>query len=375
MDPIMQMSEIERLVERSRVIICLGSGGVGKTTSSVTLALIGAKLGKKVGLLSIDPAKRLADALGISLGSELKKVEFGDHHKLPGEVYAAMLDQKAVFDEMVDRFSRTSEVKQRIYENSIYKQVSTNLGGPLEYMALAKLQKMTDDPSFDLIVLDTPPDTHALDFLMRPNVLSGFMEKGVINWLIKPFLLAQKLGAAKLLRVGGKMMSGISAITGINMLKMLSEFLVLMEDVIKGFNIAGEKVSRILREDTTNFVLVAAPHNAAVRSAENLLNELGANHYRLGGLLINRCFPRQMSESIEDWKKHSKELDPYEPGFNMLDAQRSSALALIDKLKKLKDQRFGAGVPTILVEERKQMIHSVEHILSFAAAVAGSEHI
>lgn len=373
MEAKMQMTETEKLVERSRVIICLGSGGVGKTTSSVTLALLGAKMGKKVGLLSIDPAKRLADALGISLGSDLKKVDLRNQG-LPGEVHAAMLDQKAVFDEMVDRFSKTSEIRQRIYDNSIYKQVSTNLGGPLEYMALAKLQKMTDDPSFDLIVLDTPPDTHALDFLMRPNVLSGFMEKGVINWLIKPFLLAQKLGAAKILRVGGKMMSGISAITGINMLKMLSEFLVLMEDVIKGFNVAGEKVSRILREDTTSFILVAAPHNAAVRSAENLLNELGANHYRLGGLLINRCFPKQMSQSLDEWKSNTDDLSLYAPGFKMLDALRTNQLALVDKLKNLKNHRFGADVPAIMVEERKQMIHTVEHVLAFASAVAGSEN-
>ena len=194
------------LIHDHRFIVTLGSGGVGKTTTAVALAVLAAMEGKKVGLLSIDPAKRLADAMGIKLGSALSPIKIPGSD-MKGSLHGAMLDQKAVFDEMVDRWAPSKSIKEKIYENSIYKEVSANLGGPLEYMALAKLQAMSEDDSFDLIVLDTPPDTHALDFLERPNALSGFTEGGVMTWLIKPFYLAQKLGAGKLLRASGKLMS------------------------------------------------------------------------------------------------------------------------------------------------------------------------
>ena len=215
------------LIAKHRVIVAVGSGGVGKTTTSAALATLGAKMGRKVALISIDPAKRLADAMGISLGSTFSKVEFPENLEVSGSVFGAMLDQKAVFDEMVQKWAKSDKVREKIYANSIYQAVSENLGGPLEYMALAKLHAISEDSTFDLIIVDTPPDTHALDFLDRPNALAGFMERGVMTWLIKPFHIAQKLGAGRIIRAGGKMMSGIAAVTGVKMLQMLAEFLIL----------------------------------------------------------------------------------------------------------------------------------------------------
>ena len=366
---------VVQLVEKSRILVALGAGGVGKTTSSIALAVIGAMLGKKVGLLSIDPAKRLADALGIELGSELKKIDLSKSGQLSGEIYGAMLDQKAVFDEMVERFTASAEIRTKIYKNSIYKEVSENLGGPLEYMALAKLQKMAEDQSFDLIVLDTPPDTHALDFLMRPNVLAGFMEKRVMTWLIKPFHLAQKLGAGKLLRAGGRLMSGISNVTGVKMLQMLSEFLVLMEDVIKGFNLAGQKVSELLRQDSTKFVLVAAPHNAAFRSAENLMQELHKNNYPLGALLINRCFPANMLEARSQLEQNWDMVHEYRSGLAVIANAMDHSQLLIEQLCNDTSKLFATAPVMVRVEERTQMIHSLASLLDFSLEVAGSAQI
>lgn len=356
------------LVRKHRFIVTLGSGGVGKTTSAVALAVLGAMEGKKVGLLSIDPAKRLAQAMGISLGSSLTEV------KLPvpgikGSLYGAMLDQKAVFDEMVERWTPNEKVRNKIYENSIYKEVSENLGGPLEYMALAKLQAMSEDKSFDLIVLDTPPDSHALDFLERPNALSGFTEGGVMTWLIKPFHLAQRMGAGKIFKAGGKLMSGISSVTGVKMLQMLAEFLVLMEDVIKGFSQAGMEIQSILKSEHTTFVLVAAPHNAAIRSGEGLVRELKSKGFPLGGVFLNRFTPTDLIESLDRVESQGVML----PGKDILHTKIKKTEQLARHLKEYISQNFDEKSPIVKIEEYKQFIHSLDSVIGFSNALASSE--
>lgn len=362
------LCEMENILKKSRVIVTVGSGGVGKTTSSIAMALIGARLGKRVGLLSIDPAKRLADALGIKLGSELSRVQLKADIK--GTLDAAMLDQKAVFDEMVRRFAPSASVAEKIFKNSIYKEVSTNLGGPLEYMALAKLESMLRSGSYDLIVVDTPPDSHALDFLARPNILSGFIESGVMSWMIKPFHLAQKLGAGAIFKAGGKIMSGISSITGMKMLKLLAEFLVLMEEVIIGFNRVGREVSQTLKAESTGFVLVSAPYNNAVRSAAHLLQELKANNYPLLALVMNRNLPFALQSSIQQYQGSASPVAPeLRSGLEILQNRQRYAASLTEELLEKAKASAGKDVHLLLLEEQGQMIHSEDTLWGFADAL------
>ncbi|WP_141735382.1 ArsA family ATPase [Oligoflexus tunisiensis] len=358
---------LEAWIKSSRILVTVGSGGVGKTTSSIALALLGARLGLRVGLLSIDPAKRLADALGIPLGSELSRVRL--QRQVPGEVEAAMLDQKAVFDDMVRRFAPNTKTASRIFENSIYKEVSSNLGGPLEYMALAKLETMLSQGRYDLIVLDTPPDTHALDFLARPNILSGFIEHGVMSWMIKPFHLAQKLGAGAIFKAGGKVMHGISSITGIKMLKLLAEFLVLMEEVIIGFNRVGREVSVALKQNSTGFVLVSAPTDNAVRSASYLLQELKNNQYPLLTVIMNRNLPFALQEAAKAWEQSDRHWTELRPGFAVISRRHHYAASQAGKLAAEAQQLFGKSVPLLLLEEQRQMIHSEESLWQFTDAL------
>ncbi len=359
---------MESILDKSRIVVTVGSGGVGKTTSSIAMALIGAKLGKRVGLLSIDPAKRLADALGIKLGSELTRVQL--KAEIKGSLDAAMLDQKAVFDEMVRRFAPNSNVAERIFQNSIYKEVSSNLGGPLEYMALAKLESMLRSKQYDLIIVDTPPDSHALDFLARPNILAGFIESGVMSWMIKPFHLAQKLGAGAIFKAGGKVMSGISSVTGVKMLKVLAEFLVLMEEVIIGFNRVGRDVSQALKADTTGFVLVSAPYNNAVRSASHLLQELKTNHYPLLALIMNRNLPFTLQGAVETIKGGAESLEAeLIPGLKVLENRQRYAASLTDELYTKAKLSQGKDVHLLLLEEQGQMIHSEDTLWGFVDAL------
>ena len=292
------MSNFQELIENSRVVICLGAGGVGKTTSSIALGMIAATAGKRVGLLSIDPAKRLADALGIKLSSELTEVDLPGIQAKGGSLKAAMLDQKVVFDEMVRRFAKNKKQQDRIFQNRLYISASNKFGGALEYMALAKMQTMIDSGAYDLIVLDTPPDAHAIDFLERPAILSGFMDSKVMTWLIKPIHLAQKVGLSKVMSMGEKLAGGIAEVTGLAALRVLAEFLVMMQDVIEGFNQAGRKVIQELQRDTTRFVLVTTLRSSPVRSAEKIAQLLVEKGFRLDGLLVNRCLPEEVAASI-----------------------------------------------------------------------------
>lgn len=287
------------LLASKKIVVLLGAGGVGKTTTSIATALLAAQNGRRVALLSIDPAKRLAAALGIPLGNQLRRIEFPPELGVKGTVDAAMLDQKAVFDGMVRRYSPSDDVYNRILAHPVYRAASTNLSGPLEYMALAKLQELAEDHRYDIVVLDTPPDSHALDFLERPNVLAGFMENRVMSWMIKPFLFTGKLGLGKLLNAGEKLMGGVAKVTGVSALRTFGEFLVLMQEVIEGFHASGEKIVGLLRLPSTSFFLVTVPTPAATRSARNIAKALAALRYRSDALIINRCLPEDVVKALE----------------------------------------------------------------------------
>jgi anion-transporting ArsA/GET3 family ATPase len=293
------MTLVQRLKEK-RVVILLGAGGVGKTTSSVAVALQSALQGRRVALLSIDPAQRLAAALGIELSGDLRSIDLKAHGiAAAGSLDAAMLDQKAVFDAMVRRHAPNPQIAFKILQHPVYQAASTKLIGPLEYMALAKLQDLAEDPRYDLIVLDTPPDTHALDFLARPNVLGGFFENKVMSWLIKPFLLAGKFGLGKMFSVGEKLMGGVAKVMGVTALHSFADFLVLIQEVLEGFNTSGDKVVKLLRKPETAFVLVTVPSRTAARSARNIAFQLKELGYRLEALLLNRCVPAKVAQDAQ----------------------------------------------------------------------------
>jgi len=273
----------------NKLIIALGAGGVGKTSSSLLLAIRAAQAGKRVGLLSIDPAKRLADALGLKFGGEATRINFPENCKVDGTLDAAMLDAKVVFDSMVTNYAPSPKIADKILNLPLYQAASTHLGGIVEYMALVKVQQMYDSGTYDLIVLDTPPDSHALDFLDRPNILADFVENGVMSWLIKPFMLAQRFGLGSLMNAGENLMGGLAQVTGIKALHMMAEFFSLMHEVVGGFNKIGSRIKTILQDPKTSFALVTTPKSAAIRSASNLIFQLKARNFALDLLLFNRC--------------------------------------------------------------------------------------
>lgn len=354
---------VEMMLKSQRVIVVIGAGGVGKTTSSVAIAIQAARLGRRVALLSIDPAKRLAAALGIELGHELRPVVFPESAKITGSLAAAMLDQKAVFDGMVRKHAPSPHIADRILRDPLYVAASTNLSGPLEYMALARLQELAESAEWDLVVLDTPPDSHALDFLARPNVLSGFVENKVVSRLLKPVVLAGRAGLGRVMALSEKLMGGITSVTGFGALRSFGEFVLLMQEVIDGFHRTGERVLEILKRNSTSFVLVAAPNKPAARAAAALSKELVQMGYKLDGIVFNRCLPESVIADLD-------RSDSDESAVLRTRANAEDAVVRSLKSDVLRSQG-GREIWDIKIEDQSADIHSLKGILDFSELYAG----
>jgi len=350
-------SSLRSILEHSRIVVLLGAGGVGKTTSSTVLAVAAARMGRRVALLSIDPAKRLADALGIKLGSEMRPVALPD---CKGELVAAMLDQKVIFDQMVERHAPSPSIARQIKDHPVYVAASTNLSGPLEYMALAKLKDLAEDSRYDLVILDTPPDSHALDFLGRPNVLGGFMGNKMMTLLIKPIPIANRLGLGKLMSAGEKLMGGIAKVTGVSALRSFAEFLILVQEVVQGFHQSGEAIVRLLRREDTSFCMVAVPTSASSRSSLSVAEELFKLGYSCDLVLLNRCLPADVRVALE----------------NMTDISSGSEMEVLHRRllaenhvrRRLADLAKGSAA-FLTIPEQPFEIHSLSSLITMADSV------
>ncbi|MDD9950884.1 MAG: hypothetical protein OXT67_04890, partial [Zetaproteobacteria bacterium] len=320
-------------------------------------------------LLSIDPAKRMAAALGLKIGLDLTPLDFD----LPGRVDATMLDTKAVFDGMVRRHAPDVQTAEKILKHSLYQAASTQLAGPAEYMALALIQDLIENPKYDHIVVDTPPDTQALEFLRRPNILSGFRDHKVMYWLVKPFAVASRFGVDRLFSVGEKLMGGLSKVTGFQALRMVSEFLVLMQQVIDGFQTAGEAITAILGDAKTAFVLVASGRADSVRSAKVLCQHLDEMGYKLEWLLLNKCIPEDIREALQYLKQQDLPQDAWKKDASLLvlqkrvDAEDRASQILRAEVQGLSS--MGAGM--LMLSESLEGLIGKQDFLQFSQQFEG----
>ena len=276
-----------------QVLVTVGTGGVGKTTVSAAIGLEAARRGKRALVLTIDPARRLADALGVEgLDHEPRRVR----HLQPGEndgaeggsLDAMMLDTKRTFDELVTRLSPDAESRERVFANPIYRNLTDALAGSREYSAMAKLHQLHLDANYDLIVLDTPPASHVLDFLDTPRRLAGFLDSGFLKVLIHPAAAAGRTGF-RLFRFGSELvLRALERITGIEFLSAMSEFLLAFEAMLEGFTEQGREVERLLRGPACGFVLVVGPDAEQARRARSFCRRLEAERLRLAGVVLNR---------------------------------------------------------------------------------------
>jgi anion-transporting ArsA/GET3 family ATPase len=272
-----------------RVCICLGAGGVGKTTTSAALALGLAARGQKVAVVTIDPAARLAAALGLErLSGEPRLIE----HRLleeqgvecEGELWAMMLDTKRTFDEIVARLAPDERAREEILANPIYRELSSAVAGSQELSAIVKLYELRHERDFDVIVLDTPPSRNAVDFLEAPNRLLGFLDGRALKVFMAPSGLAARLFG----RSTGVVFSIFARVTGVDMLSDLSTFFRSLSGVLDGFGERTRGVAGLLRDPETTFMIVTSPEPEPAREALFLAERLSASDMARGGLIVNR---------------------------------------------------------------------------------------
>ncbi|MDQ3575482.1 MAG: ArsA family ATPase [Actinomycetota bacterium] len=287
-------TDLEHLVSGQEMVVCCGPGGVGKTTVAASLALERARRGGRACVVTVDPARRLANALGLShVGDAPSRIE-GDW---PGELWALMLDTKSTFDALVGRYALTPEQADAILDNRLYRNISGVLSGTHEYMAMEKLFELHDQGAllptgetqrFDLVVVDTPPTRNALDFVDAPRRLTHFLDNRIFRLLMAPtraYLRAMSVATQAFLRT-------VSKVVGTEAVSDVVAFFQAFEGMEEGFRQRAQEVHELLSSDASAFVLVAPPARDAVREAAFFADKLAEAGIPVSALVVNRLHPR-----------------------------------------------------------------------------------
>jgi anion-transporting ArsA/GET3 family ATPase len=284
---------LAELVMSRRVLVAVGAGGVGKTTTAAALGVAAARRGKRVLCLTIDPARRLAEALGMermSADEQLVAPELFERAGIPlkGSLTAMMLDTKRTFDELVVKYSSSPERAKKLLENRLYKYVSTTLAGTQEYMAMEKLAQLKQSGDWDLIIVDTPPTRSALDFLDAPQNLSRFLDGRLLKLLLAP----ARAGGKAYFKVVSTSLSLFSRVftkvLGMQLLEDVSQFVAALETMFGGFRERATQTYELLAAPGTAFVVIATPEPAAVREASFFVDRLAEERMPLAGVVLNR---------------------------------------------------------------------------------------
>jgi anion-transporting ArsA/GET3 family ATPase len=280
---------VAELLEGKRVCVCAGSGGVGKTTTSAAIALGMAARGAKVAVVTIDPAKRLANALGLEdLQNEPRRVEAqrlkSSGLKMRGELWAMMLDPKRTFDELIERIAPEPARAEEIKANRIYRELSTAVSGSQEFTAVAKLYELNQQGDFDLLVLDTPPSRNAMDFFDAPGRLTSFLEGRAIKAIVRP----TGLGVRVLGRGASPLLGAVGRVTGVDLMSDLATFFGLLGDMTKDFSERAAQVQEMLHASTTAFLLVTSAQREPIDEAIWFRQTLEQSKLPFAGVLVNR---------------------------------------------------------------------------------------
>jgi anion-transporting ArsA/GET3 family ATPase len=364
------------------IIVCCGSGGVGKTTTSASLALRAAEQGRRVVVLTIDPARRLAQAMGLTELDNTPRPVQGVDTSAGGSLDAMMLDMKRTFDEVVEAHATPAKAEQ-ILANPFYQALSSSFAGTQEYMAMEKLGQLHaesrgpgGDDRWDLIVVDTPPSRSALDFLDAPERLASFLDGRFIRLMLVP-----ARGPARLLSAGlGAVTGALSKVLGAQMLRDAQTFIAAFDTLFGGFRARAEKTFQLLQADETAFVVVASPAADALREAAYFVERLTEEHMPLAGLVVNRATRTHAPELTQTTAAAAAQrlhrAGDHAVTAHLLDlhAATMTAIAHEEHLRR----RFTAAHPTVPVAEVPALatdVHDLDGLrdVGLALAAPGSE--
>lgn len=379
---------LDQLVASKRILVCVGSGGVGKTTTAASLGLAGARAGKRTLVLTIDPAKRLANALGLStLGHDVQavppeKVALGGA-PVAGSLDAMMLDQKRAFDEIVVRYAKDPESQKRIFGNRIYQQISSTLAGSHEYAAMAKLYDIAGEKKYDLIILDTPPTANALDFLDAPERLTSAIDSPAIQWFTKPYMAAGRFSLKAVGMGAAFVLKRLARFVGSAFLDDMARFFVEFNAILGGFRERAREVFELLRGNDVAFVLVSSAEPPSIDEAIYFYERLVQSKMPLGAFVVNRVHHAAQSslsrEEVIARLTARPELRGYSPDDIVQVAsdfdrthREFQALAEIDAREVARLENRSAGkAPVVTVPFFDQDIYDVSGLSQMVAYLTG----
>ncbi|MEZ0392972.1 MAG: ArsA family ATPase [Pseudobdellovibrionaceae bacterium] len=286
---------MKEILNKAKVIVCVGSGGVGKTTVASAIAMRAAQMGKNVLVLTVDPSKRLKTTMGLDAEDEAKI----HHPSLKGNLSAAVINAKKIFDDFVMKASIKEERAKKILNNKLYVQLSTTLSGSQEFTALEKLYSSVESGLYDLIVLDTPPTKHAIDFLEAPQKLSSLFSEKISQWFREP--IGGRKGFLKtLLQTGTKqVLKALELLTGSEFMQELADFFQSIQQWQGQLEKRIADTHRLLIDPQTHFVLVTSFDEAKLKEAEFFSREIRKSGYQLSGVIINRAYPKGLDLKLQ----------------------------------------------------------------------------
>lgn len=340
----MTPTTLDAMIADSHVVVVAGSGGVGKTTLSAALAVRAALDGRRVAVVTIDPAKRLADALGLAgdsaVGNDPVRIPLDDAR---GELWALMLDTRSTFDALVDRYSPNEDQARRIRSNLFYKNISGALSGTQEYMAAEKLYELNGDDRFDLVIVDTPPTRQALDFLSAPARLRRFIDHPLYRIVIAP----SSIGLRTVSAVSQPVLRAIAKVVGAQALDDALAFFKAFQGLDAGFRQRAHDVDRVLRESSTAYVVVTSGQAEPVAEATYFIGELESANVVVSLIVANRLMPHF---GDDDNSLPSSLLD----NLRELDDERRAEESNLEALSAARPETPWIRVPLVpeLVDER-----------------------
>jgi anion-transporting ArsA/GET3 family ATPase len=366
--------DVDALLSTAEIVVCCGAGGVGKTTTAAALALRAAEAGRKVCVLTIDPARRLAQSMGLTELDNTPRAVVGVDTSAGGRLDAMMLDMKRTFDEVVMAHSDSGRA-DAILANPFYVSLSSSFAGTQEYMAMEKLGQLKATKTWDLIVVDTPPSRSALDFLDAPQRLGRFLDGRMIRLLTAP---ARAGGRAymKVFSIGVKVFTDVlNRILGAQALKDLSLFVTSLETMFGGFRERADETYQLLKESGTSFVVVAVPERDALREAAYFVERLETDHMPLAGVVLNRVHCSAAPNlSVERSLAGAEALDESEvdrltAGVLRIHAERLAA-ASRDERRAEQFRSSHPKAPMVQVAAQAGDVHDLEGLRAIGAELA-----
>jgi anion-transporting ArsA/GET3 family ATPase len=292
------LNALDRLIRENKVIVCAGSGGVGKTTISAAIGVRAAQLGLRVLVLTVDPARRLATTLGLDLNQDEERL-------VPlqavnsGTMFAAIIHSKKVFDQFITKHAGQPEIVTRIMKNRLYQQLSTTLAGSQEFTALERLLQAFESNRYDLVILDTPPTKHAMDFLNAPQRINALFQDSITRWIMSPEEQSKSLFSQFIGRGTRTVFKSLELLTGAQFIEELIDFFGAIHTLQKVLQSRSKAAHQLLTGKQTSFIVVTSFDSAKLSEAQFLQKELSVLGYRMRAVVINRAFPDWLPTSFD----------------------------------------------------------------------------